>query len=165
MASFMNEASQSSFDAQSYANGVTTSREKTRSGSGLSNGFFGIGGNVASSSYDVVGIDTKQIPDMQKAINTYVNEVQEHLSQVKVTTEPSVALKGTEMEIAVKEYVAKVVEYCNALCSNLLAFSDKLYKVQQAWENSDANMSKTINGGAGELNSASQTYTEQYRQF
>lgn len=168
MASFMNEASQTGFDAQNYASSTASARSATRSGSGLvkgSNGFLGIGakaGNIASSNYSVVGINTKQIPEMRNAIRNYVNDIQEHLAQIKVSTDPSIALKGTGMEQAVKDYIAKVVNYCNALCSNLLAFSDKLAKVEAAWLSSDLNMSSTVNGASSDLESASQSYQEQF---
>lgn len=167
MANFMNQATTSGFDAESYARGAASSRQATRDSSGLrqgSNGFFGIGakqGNVAESSYSVVGINTTMIPQMRTEIRNYVQAIQDHLNNVKVQTDPTVALKGTGMEQAVKEYIAKVVAYCNALCSNLLAFSDKLAKVQAAWEASDMNMSSTVNSGSSDLDSASTVYEEQ----
>lgn len=156
MANFNNEVSTSGFDAQSYASETARTRNQTRESSNA-------GWITANSSYDVVGLNTTKIGDMKTAIDNYVNDVYEHLKNVKVDTDPSVALKGTGMEEAVKSYVAKVVEYCEALCSNLLAFNDKLTKVEEAWRASDKNMSSKVTAGEGDVSAATSTYTEQFR--
>ena len=167
MASFMNTASQSSFDAESYAQQVASNRNSQRSGSGVSGdsgfAFWKTKGNASSNSYSVVGINTAKIPEMRQAIRTYVDNIEEHLKGVRVNTDPTIALRGTGMENAVKEYIALVVNYCEALCTNLLAFSDKLAKVEEAWKNSDTNMSSTINSASSDLSgAANSTYTEQF---
>lgn len=120
-------------------------------------------GTFNSGDYDVVGINTSMIPQMRQAIREYVDKINEYLNQVQANTDPSIALKGTGMEQAVKEYIQNVVKYCQVLCSNLLVFSDKLVKVEEAWRTSDQNMTNKVNFGSSELNSAAgQTYTEQF---
>lgn len=157
MASFMTEKT----DAQNvglYENisSMTDQRNQQRN-MGYSEGGSTIWG------YDVVGINTSMIPQMRQAIRTYVDRVYAQLDKVQTNTDPTIALKGTGMENAVTEYVENVVKYCKALCSNLLAFSDKLVKVEEAWRTSDQNMSSKVNSGSSELNSAAgQTYTEKF---
>lgn len=155
MASFYNETSTTGFDAQTFTAQTSGTRSKTRESSQAS--FIG-----QFSTYDVVGLNTTQIGPMKEAIRKYVDDVYEHLKNVKVTTEPSIALKGTGMEEAVKTYIANVVAYCEALCSNLLAFNDKLTKVEEAWRNSDKNMSSKVAAGESDLSAATSTYTEQF---
>lgn len=164
MASFLTSATQSGFDAQTYVSQVSQSRNQNREG------FYRKdyhGGSVKpnqayTSSYDVVGISTKQIPEMRQAIRNYVDNVNQYLSGVQSELDPTIALKGTGMEAAVTDYIASVVKYCQGICSNLLAFSDKLAKVEEAWRSSDANMSNTINGATTGVNSAGQFYQEQF---
>lgn len=156
MASFMTEKT----DAQNvglYENisSMTNQRNQQRN--------MGYSGGGTTWGYDVVGINTSMIPQMRQAIRTYVDRVYAQLDKVQANTDPTIALKGTGMENAVTEYVENVVKYCKALCSNLLAFSDKLVKVEEAWRTSDQNMSSKVNSGSSELNSAAgQTYTEQF---
>lgn len=163
MADWRQNAQQTGFDASQYTETMTSTRNAQRSGSGLSSGFLGIGGNTASSSYSVVGINTNEIPNMRLAIRNYVQRIQDHLDTINTTTDPTVALKGTGIETAVQEYIVSVAKYCKALSSQLLAFSDKLAKVQEAWETSDMNVSSSVRGSADEVAStSSQTYTEQF---
>lgn len=155
MANFNTNTTQSGFNAETYTQQMVRARQGQRDDVSNKFGF---------SSYDVVGINTTKIPAMRAAIRDYVEKVYDHLHQIQTTTDPSVALKGTGMEDAVKDYVKNVVEYCTSLCSNLLAFSDKLVKVEEAWKNSDMNMSSKVNTGTSGLSSAAgQRYEEQFK--
>ena len=162
MATLQTTATQTEFDATMYANDVAQTRNSQRewAATGSKGGFMSWFNN---SNYSVVGINTARIPEMRTAIRNYVERINEHLGNIKTTTDPTIALKGTGMEEAVKTYIGEVVDYCTALCSNLLAFSDKLAKVEEAWRASDTNMSSSVNGASSGLSSAAgQTYTEKF---
>ena len=164
MSDWRQGSQQTAFNAGQYTQELSQMREGQRSTSGLNGGFFGIGGNMASSSYSVVGINTNEIPNMRQAIRNYVQRIHEHLDTINTTTDPTVALKGTGIESSVQEYIVSVSKYCKALTSQLLAFSDKLAKVQEAWEASDANLSQTVRSSAEEAgSSSSRVYTEQFK--
>lgn len=157
MANFRTTTNQTNFDARTFATDVANARNRQRESYSGNGTFSQIGG------YDVVGINTKGIPEIRLAIKNYVQKIEDHLSRIKVTADPTIALKGTGMEDAVRQYISKVVDYCTSLCTNLLAFNDKLAKVEEAWQTSDVNMASNVNGATGDLSSAaSQRYTEKF---
>lgn len=163
MANWTQGAVQATFDAKAYASDLASTRSGQRSGSGVSNGFLGIGGNASNNGYSVVGINVNEIPNMRTAIRNYVETVQNKLNELNVIASSEEAMKGAGIQEAIKEYVRSVSDYCQSLTSQLLAFSDKLVKVQEAWENSDANISSSVSSSAAETSSTAKTsYTEQF---
>lgn len=160
----MNDASKSTFDANAKVTGFTSGRTRTASGVTQSSGQFATQwyrpGTAASSEYSVVGMRTAGIPIIQGIMREYVTEIENVLDGFNTEARVSQAIKGTEMEAAVANYVEKVSEYTKSLCTYLLAFNDKLTDVQKAWEASVANMAQTVNDGVGQFDNASTRYTE-----
>lgn len=142
------------FDAQKYTSEIISNRTSDREGN-----------NRLSSKFEnisVVGINVAQIPNMRAKIREYVQGIQDHLDTINTETDPTVAFKGSGIEVAIKDYMTSVVAYCKTLVSQLLAFSDKLYKVEEAWKASDTNISRTVTGSNDNLKaSGAKTYTEQ----
>lgn len=184
MASWASTTEASGFDAEQYAQGAMDSRSAARSGSNVSTGYgttttrpswdvFGTGwfdqttpgGNTAQSlsGYSVVGINAAKVPDMREAIRTAVSNLQGHIDGIEEHTNSSMAFKSEEVKSAVENYVLSVKEYCKALISDLLAFSDKLETVHQAWLSSTSKYaSESIEGSKGSLSDNTTYYTEQY---
>lgn len=178
MASWASTTDASGFDAEQYAQGAMDSRSAARSGSNVSTGYgttkprwdiMGLfernGGNTAQSlsGYSVVGINAAKVPEMREAIRTAVSNLQGHIDGIEEHTNSSMAFKSDEVKTAVENYVLSVKEYCKALISDLLAFSDKLETVHQAWLSSTSKYaSESIEGSKGSLSDNTTYYTEQY---
>lgn len=165
MASFFVDGVTSNINAKEAMNTMTTSRNSNRSFSSNRSDYRGGAvkpNEMYSSTYDVVGINVNQVPNMKNAIDNYVDAVKEYLSGINTKLNTQQAIKGTGMEEAVSQYIDDVVKYCKAVCSNLLAFSDKLTAVQKAWETSDTNMSNTIKGASSDVNAAATEYSKQF---
>jgi len=164
MASFMNEASKSTFDANAKVTNFTSGRTRTASGVTQSSGQIGTQwykhGTAAVSQYSVVGINTHRIGVIQDVMRDYVTSIENVLDGFNTEAMVSQGIRGGAMESAVKNYVAKVSEYTKSLCTYLLAFNDKLTDVKNAWEASVASMAETVEAGMGDLDGASTRYTE-----
>lgn len=151
MSNWTQESKRVSFSAGETVSEFASKRDAQRSG-----------GASASSDVSVVGINVYEIPNMKSAIKTYVEGVQEHLSSINTSVDTGMAMKGTGVEEAVFLYIESVSNYCQSLVSQLLAFSDKLSLIQEAWEESDINMASKINATSDEVNSTSDVYVEKY---
>ena len=184
MASWASTTEASGFDAEQYATTAMDSRSAARSGSNVSTGYgttttrpgwdiFGTGlfdkttpgGQTAQSlsGYSVVGINAAKVPEMREVIRTAVSNLQGHIDGIEEHTNSSMAFKSEEVKAAVENYVLSVKEYCKALISDLLAFSDKLETVHQAWLSSTSKYaSESIEGSKGSLSDNTTYYTEQY---
>lgn len=132
--------------------------------SNAQNAFNTIVGRVGASASgilngDVVGINENEIPNMQTAIREYVNNLQQHLDQVKEDAETDQAFRGG-YATAVKQFVGAVCQACECVISNLLQFNERLEEVHQAYIYKDTTMAKDIQGQAGELSSNFTMYTE-----
>ena len=145
MASWETEKTSSTFDATNSINTMSNNRDAARSGassttSSSGGGIFGFGG------YSVVGINVQEVDSMCAAIRSYVEKVQSHLNGIDPLADASNAFKSEDgqVEQAVQSFAENVKEYCVNLCSGLLAFSDKLKDVKNAWIQSTSNMAETI---------------------
>lgn len=157
MANWVNEAQQSSFEAQTYATSAISNRSASRESSVQNTrGFFG----GLFDQYSVVGLNANKVPAMREAIRNYVNNINAHLEAIDPKADANSAFKSEEVQEAVKNYVTKVKEYCQNLISDLLAFSDKLADVQAAWEAFSGSASSNINAASGGLDAGAK-YTEQ----
>lgn len=107
--------------------------------------------NTTFGSYALVGINTKLIPDMKKAIDTYVKEMNVELKTIKAAIDPTIAFKGTSIEPAIQDYINSVFNYVVSICRKLLAFDAKLDEIAKAWESSDMNISSKVSSGSDEL--------------
>lgn len=148
-------ATASTFDAASYANEQMAARG-TRNGAGaIVDGTVQKGNSFLSAvtgsskfehlEYSVVGINVSHIPVMRDKIGTYVKDIQDYLDQIDPLAEASKAFKSETVQEAVQKYITKVKDYCVNLTSQLLAFSDKLADVRDAYEQSMGNLADDIN--------------------
>lgn len=136
-------------------------------GSSVSTVFNNIVGDLQSTvqglfSGDVVGIDVAQIPTMQAAIQTYVDDLQEHLAEMKANASTDEAYKG-DYASSVSDFIAAVQECCYAVISQLLAFSDQLTKIEESYRENDSSLSSDISSQADELRGAYDAYTTSQR--
>lgn len=152
----------SSFDAQAAARTAMDSRNSTRSSSNASGGYnpgglFGWG----KSEFSIVGIDANRVPEMREQIRSSVQAIQNHLDGIESQTNSSNAFRSEEIKAAVEKYVDAVKEYSKALISDLLAFSDKLQEVREAWEQSTQNFAAdSVNSSVTGMSDSTTYYTE-----
>ncbi len=108
----------------------------------------------------VVGMNVNEIPNMRAAIRDYINQLEEHLNQVRTNADTTQAFKG-EYATAIQEYVSAICEACKCVTSSLLAFSDKLVAVQEAYQARDAELKSAIGSSASDVQSSFSRYQEQ----
>lgn len=109
----------------------------------------------------VIGINANEIPNMRSAIREYVTALETHLEKVVTDADTSGAFKG-EYASAVKVYVAAIAEACKCVTSQLLAFSDQLKEVSDAYIAQDQELSKRINDTAASTSEQFTRYQEKY---
>lgn len=107
---------------------------------------------------DVVGINTDEVENMNKAIEEYVVALQKHLDEVKTEADNSNAFKGEYAE-AVKDFVDAICESCGAVISYLREFENKLEDVREKYIAKDEEVASDIKSQAGDLRSQYQEYT------
>lgn len=107
----------------------------------------------------VIGLKAGEIPNMKAAITTMCDNIQNKVNEMQTEISSLDAYKGTDIDAALKNYLANVAAYCNNLTSNLKAFNDKLTDVEKAWAAATSSMSEKISGNAGNFATGSQ-YTE-----
>ncbi len=143
-------ATTSDFQTDTAANATMTERQAQRSAasgmmnaSGATPGFFGLGG---STGYSVVGLNVSAVSGMRESIREYTNRLKTRLSNIDALADASNAFRSNDgsVEKAVSEYIDKVKEYCINLTSDLLAFSDKLGDVKNAWQTATETMASTV---------------------
>lgn len=108
----------------------------------------------------VVGINVNEIPNMRNAIREYVTRLDEHLNSVRTNADTTQAFKG-DYAIAIQEYVSAICEACKCVTSQLLAFSDQLVKVQEAYQNRDVELKSAIGSSTSDVQSSFDKYQEQ----
>ena len=118
---------------------------------------FDKGGLFSSASgYDLVGIKASKVDAMRESIREYVKEVDNVLEG---TLEPSMdkaryAFRGSDALDAVNAYILKVKEHCKNITSTLLAFSDLLAQVGNAWDAHQLNIANTVNESSSSLDNS-----------
>lgn len=193
MANWETEATQSGFDASSSMSNMIGGRGRTAdfskysgfetAGESLYNGgvMQGVGehevsdadwynplswGDTKTVGYDIVGIKATEVPKMREAINDYVNNITSYLDGAIDTSKAQArtAFRGSEAEEAVKAYLDKVKDYVNNLVSQLLAFSDKLADIGNAWIDAQQKIASSVNASKGAFSEGTKyTETVQYR--
>lgn len=139
----------STLDTSSKINSTIGSRTDTRSGSSS---------GVTSSEFDVVGINTADIPAMKDAIMSYVKRINNCLAKVDIAKNTN-AFRSEEVDKSLNKYITSEKKYCTDLVSQLLAFSDKLSDISEAWEKHSQRTSEEIKAGAASLGAiAGSTY-------
>ncbi len=96
---------------------------------------------------DVVGINTNRIPEMQAAIRSYIDNLQDHLDTVVTNASTENAFKGQYAE-AVTEFVTAVKEACKLVIEDLSAFSDELQEVADKYVAKDTDVTSDIRSQA-----------------
>lgn len=123
-------------------------------------------GDTKTVGYDIVGIKATEVPKMREAINDYVNNIITYLEGAIDTSkaQAKTAFRGSEAEEAVKAYLDKVKDYVNNLVSQLLAFSDKLADIGNAWIQAQSNIASNVQASTASFGEGSRyTETVQYR--
>lgn len=108
-----------------------------------------------SSRFNVIGINANEVPNMQNAIRTYIDEVKQTVAKLDAL-DPTIAFKG-EYANAVREYVEAVKYACSAVTSQLLAFNDQLTAIQNAYAVNDAQLRGNVSSWA---QGTRETFTE-----
>lgn len=157
-------------DPSATISGFTSERDAARASSGVlvtdsnkTGGFFDHESHNAgwTSEYSVVGIQVDAVDSMREAIRTWVSDIQTHLSGIEPTASAAQAFRSSDgqVEEAVRLYIENCKQYCMNLTSSLLAFSDKLADVRDAWVRSTGNLAGTITADT-QATSAGTAYTE-----
>ncbi len=165
MASWETQAVTTQIDVNAAANAAMEGRGATRAAAASGGGLGGVVqdiGQAVGATYSVVGINAAKVPEMREQIRTSVTNIQNHLDSIEAAAESNEAYKSANGEIrdAVVQYVESVKTYCKALVSNLLAFSDKLAEVEQAWQSSTSAMAGSVSSSTSGLSDNSTFYTE-----
>ena len=154
MANWETSVSASSFDAKSFANKAMEQRDAARSKASQ----WTIGG---VGNMNVVGINASKVPEMREQIRTSVSNLQSKIDAIGTDLSSDKAYRSSVIKPEVDAYIEAVKTYCKALISDLLAFSDKLKDVQDAWEAStSAIASESINSSTTNMSGYSTYYTE-----
>lgn len=158
MANWERQATQSTFNAQDAVNRAHDARAGSRTAIG-SNTDGLIRGN---SEFSVVGINASKIDSMRDQIRKSVSNLQTKVDQVGQDLTSSSAYRSEAIKPEVDKYIESVKEYCKALISGLLAFSDKLKDVQEAWIASTQSFaSEQVSSATSGMSSYTEYYTEQ----
>lgn len=130
-----------------------------------SNAFSEISTNGSSNiidtlgKYNIVGININAIDEMRFAIRVYVENIESHLNSVQQDAMDTYAFKG-QYANAISEYVQAVCDVVKSLTSQLLAFSDKLVDIKNAYQEKDVNLSSSINSAISNTQSGVNYYNE-----
>jgi len=109
----------------------------------------------------VIGINVHEIPNMRNAIRIYVQDLERHLDEVATNADTSPAFKG-EYAAAITSYVTAITHACKSVTTQLLAFSDQLKQVSDAYEAQDRTLSENIRRSASGAEEQYQRYEEKY---
>lgn len=109
--------------------------------------------------YNIVGININAIDEMRFAIRVYVENIESHLNSVQQDAMDTYAFKG-QYANAISEYVQAVCDVVKSLTSQLLAFSDKLVDIKNAYQEKDINISSSINSSISNTQSGVNYYNE-----
>lgn len=165
MANWEATTQQSTFDATIASQQAMDGRSATRSFVGGFEGMVtgGAGGIGASAygMYDVVGINANAVDGMRKQIRNSVQNLQNYIDGIEAEANSDNAFRSEEIKAEVVKYVTTVKDYCKALISDLLAFSDKLADVKTAWEQSTKNFAtSSVSSAASSMSEHATYYTE-----
>ena len=152
MASWSTQNTTTGFNAQESANNTMSNRSNSRTRSNATN--YDIGGlsfNIDARQYSIVGMSVKDVPKMRDAIRNYVSKIEAFLDGIDPLADANNAFKSKEVQESVRKYIDTVKSYCINLTSQLLAFSDKLAAVANAWITASSNI-------AGNVNSANSSF-------
>lgn len=103
------------------------------------------------------GINIKQIPIMQGAITTYINEVNEALNELTASNANDAF--GPKIGEAMEVFVSNVKYSVQQLTSNLGAFKADLAQIQEAYEAKASSASSSITSTAEELKGTASSWT------
>ena len=119
--------------------------------------------NYDKAQYSVVGINATQAKAAADRMVTSTKALMDKIKSINVdATKLDNAVKGNEVQQAIKDYIEKVKQYCAAVVSDINAFADKLYEVSRVWEESQKTFATgSINESAN--SSFSGSTTEEYR--
>lgn len=164
MANWNVESSKSSWATNSIVNNFKSQRASTRS-AGIGSDMWsqivkGVSSIFNGGGYSVVGINATKVEEMRNAIREYVRAIQAHLDGIDPTTNANGAFKGEEIQNAVRSYVERLKQYSKDLTSQLLAFSDKLKDVADAWEAYNKSMAENVTSTSSSFGNNG-AYTEQ----
>ncbi len=155
MANWETQETGSTFETGSYSTAAIEGRSAERAGS--------IGGPTINGIWNanVVGINASRVPEVRAQIRDSVTNLQKIIDEIGKDAESNTAYRSDVVKPQVDAYIDSVKAYCKALLSNLLAFSDKLKDVQDAWEASMDSMSSTVSTATSGMSAFSTQYTEQ----
>ena len=117
---------------------------------------------LTTGTYDIIGMNAVQIPEMREAIAIYVADATDWLEKIAEECNGALAFKNQQVEDAIKAYLEAVREVIVSFVSNLLAFSDKLADVHNAWLESAERYAEDVIGAgtSGMANAGISRYDE-----
>ncbi len=115
--------------------------------------------NYIEGDYSVVGINANKIPAMRDAIRQYVDNVTSNIDAIDPLAGADGAFKSDEVQAAVKKYIEGVRKAWSVYVSGLLAFSDKLQYVYEAYQTNINRVASNYDNMASAVDSK-EKYTE-----
>lgn len=109
----------------------------------------------------LVGINVNEVPHMQEAIKTYVNNIQDALNAVNTNTDETAksAFANEEMRATLSTFVAAVMEACQAYTSQLLKFHTMLGNVKSQYEQQQKDINDTLTNASDTTRTSVEAYT------
>ena len=150
----------SDYDTQSRLHDHTAGRTVTGSGRVVQGSTYGHQGGLFGSrigaqpqfTFDIVGMHTEKIQDMINAIETYTQNLEDHMEKLIADAPSEEAYQSDVVRAAVVDYLTRVRTYCMNLVSQFRAFQSKLVSARDAWQTSAQSMASRIEGTTGSFN-------------
>lgn len=106
----------------------------------------------------VIGINANKVVQMTGAIRTCVTNIERHLSQVHVETDPSVAFADEEMQSACRTYISGVMDVCRAYTTQLLRLATELDQIKEYYKQEQTKQASTLSQAGEQLSSSVDRY-------
>lgn len=113
---------------------------------------------LRSTGFDgVTGLEINQVANMQKAIDTYVADIQSALSPLNASD--ATEAFGNQMNKAIQEFVVAVKGSCEGIITNMNAFKKDLEEIKKAMQAKAQTVNTSMNNVSNNLTSSKSSWT------
>ena len=113
---------------------------------------------LRSTGFDgVTGLEINQVSNMQKAIDTYVGDIQSALAPLNASD--ATEAFGNQMNKAIQEFVVAVKGSCEGIITNMNAFKKDLEEIKKAMQAKAQSVNTNINNVSNNLTSSKSSWT------
>lgn len=113
---------------------------------------------LRSTGFDgVTGLEINQVTTMQRAIDTYVNGIQQALSPLNAADARKAF--GDQMDKSIENFVMAVKRSCEGVITNMNAFKKDLEEIKKAMQAKAQTVNTRVNSISTNLNSSKSSWT------